>query len=381
MNWKGLFGAQMVEESLKRQICGRLKPGLLLSVAILVSVGCNNRDSGVDELPSAVPTVTMIAEIPTIPTFTPTAAPEIPSPTPTESPTSVPIPTLVANRAKTNVQANLRAGPGVIYQLIGVLAKDSSVVAVSRTTDRQWLKLDTGAWIFAELVDDVPSSLPVETDIPNPPPPTATPTSPPPTEVPATATPVPTNTPIPVLGDWSLPIHRNTSHLMPDGLEITVREVIYDDDERMQSYIERRAGQSCSGCLAIELQIINVEGNSKEYIVQEDFKLFNESPDREPFHQVRCEHAGSLRSMENQGGLRALVKGLSDGSERFICFEGVEKLSLGTRLAYSPVFLFEDPNTPTPTPQGSSVVYATEPVEREQEYRTGWSVYFTLLGI
>ena len=90
---------------------------------------------------------------------------------------------------------------------------------------------------------------------------------------------------------------------------------------------------------------------------------------------------GSLRSMDNQAGLRALVKGLSGGHERYICFEGVDSLSLRTRLVYSPVFLYEDPNTPTPTPQGSSVVYATEPVESEQEFRTGWSVYFTLLGI
>ena len=27
---------------------------------------------------------------------------------------------------------------------------------------------------------------------------------------------------------------------MPDGLEITLQEVIYHDDERMQTYIERR---------------------------------------------------------------------------------------------------------------------------------------------
>ena len=264
---------------------------------------------------------------------------------------------------------------------MGVLDKGTNVFPVSRTADRLWLKLETGIWIFSFLVDDVPTNLPLETNIPAPPPPPSTPTSPSPTEVAATATATPTNTPVPVLGDWALPIHRNESFLMPDGLELTIREVIYEDDERMQSYIERRGGQSCTGCLAIELQIVNVEGNSKEYIVQEDFKLFNDSPDTEPLHQVRCEHAGSLRSMENQGGLRALVKGLSDGSERFICFEGVDTLSLRTRLVYSPVFVYEDPNTPTPTPEGGSVVYATEPVEKEQEFRTGWSVYFTLFGI
>ena len=371
----------VAEKSLKRQFCNKLKTAFLLFVALLTLGACNNRDKSEDELPTAAPTATLIAEVTAIPTFTPTAVPEFPSPTPTEDPTSVPTNTPVPNQAKTNIRANLRAGPGVAYGLVGVLDKGTEVFPVSRTVDRLWLKLEAGIWIFSVLVDDIPTNLPLETNIPAPPPPPATPTSPSPTEVPATATPTPTNTPLPVLGDWALPIHRSESFLMPDGLEITIREVIYGDDERMQSYIERRGGQSCTGCLAIELQIVNKDGNSKEYIVQEDFKLFNVSPDTEPFHQVRCEHAGSLRSMENQGGLRVLVKGLSDGSERFICFEGVDTLTLRTRLVYSPVFLYADPNTPTPTPEGSSVVYATEPVEKEQEFRTGWSVYFTLFGI
>ena len=168
---------------------------------------------------------------------------------------------------------------------------------------------------------------------------------------------------------------------MPDGLEINLKEVIYEEDERMQTYIERRGGQSCTGCLVIEFHVFNREGNSREYIVQEDIELYNGSPESEPYEQVRCQHADGLRTMENQGSLRALVKGLSGGSERFVCFEGVESLSLNTRLVYSPVFLWEDPNTPTATPENSSVVYAAEPIEKEQPYRTGWSIYFTLLGI
>ena len=189
------------------------------------------------------------------------------------------------------MQANLRSGPGVVYSLAGLLEKGTEVVPVSRTADRLWLKLETGDWIFANLVEEAPTNLPVETNIPAPPPPDATPTSPPPTEVPTTATPTPTKTPVPVRGDWALPIHRNEKFLMPDGLEITVGAVIYGDDERMQSYIERRGGQSCTGCLAIEVHIINKDGNSKEYIAQEDFKLFNGSPDTEPYEQVRCQHA------------------------------------------------------------------------------------------
>ena len=381
MKWIGLLGALVEEGSLKRQIVNGMKVAFVLFIAFLFLGACNNRDNEETELPTEAPTVTPIAEALAIATFTPTVVPVIPSPTPTESPTSVPTLAPVPNRAKTNVQANLRAGPGVVYELVGFLAKGTEVVLVSRTANRLWLKLESGDWIFAYLVDDFPIDLPLEGNIPAPPPPAATATLPSPTEVPASPTPIPTSTPVPVAGDWSVPIHRNDPHLMRDGLEITIREVIYHDDERMQAYIERRGGQSCTGCLAIEIQIVNRDGNSKEYVTQEDFKLFNVGPDTEPYPQVRCQHAGGLRSMENPGGLRALVKGLSDGSERFLCFEGVERLSLDTRLAYTPVFLYEDPKTPTATPEGSSVVYATEPIEREQSYRTGWTMYFTLLGI
>ena len=327
------------------------------------------------------PTVTPILEVAAIETFTPTPPPATVEPTATGTSTPAPTETPVTSRARTNVQANLRGGPGVAYALVGLLAKGTEVVPVSRTADRLWLKLESGSWIFANLVDGAPADLPLETDIPAPPPPPATATSPAPTEVPATPTPTPTSSPVPVFGDWSLPVHRNESFLMPDGLEITLKLVIYEDDERMQSYIERRGGQSCEGCLAIELQILNKEGNSREYIVQEDFKLFTGGRNSEPYQQVRCKHAAGLRSMESQGSLRALVKGLIDGGERFVCFEGVGSVSLNTRLAYSPVFLWEDPNTPTPTPENSSVVYSAEPIETEQAFRTGWSVYFTLLGI
>ena len=164
----------------------------LLLFAVLGMAGCRSGNNAVDELPVSEPTVTPIVQVAEIPTFTPTAIPVVPEPPSTETPTLVPTSTPVANLAKTNVQANLRAGPGVTYQIVGVLNKGTSVVPVSRTADRQWLKLNTGAWIFADLVDDESSSLAVETNIPAPPPPTATPTSPPPTEVPATATPTPT---------------------------------------------------------------------------------------------------------------------------------------------------------------------------------------------
>ena len=227
-----------------------------LFLAVMVLVGCRDRNGGESVPSEPTPTVTPIlevAELAEVATFTPTPAPA--EPIATETPTLVPTFTPVINRAATNVQANLRAGPGVAYELVGFLEKGTEVAPVSRSVDRLWLKLEDGIWIFAYLVEDVPTNLPLETNIPVPPPPPATATSPAPTEVPATPTPTPTSTPVPVLGDWSLPVHRNESFLMPDGLEINLGEVIYEDNERMQTYIERRGGQSCTGCLAIKLQI------------------------------------------------------------------------------------------------------------------------------
>ncbi len=361
-------------------IKSRAKLVFLLLITVLLTGACGNRSNGGEEVDGLDPTVTPPVEIATIPTFTPTVAVVVSTATPTEAPTLTPTSTPVA-QGQINIQANLRSGPGVVYDIVGVAAKGSTVIPVSQTRDRLWLKLNTGAWIFAELVDDIPLGLPVETNILAPPLPTATPTPPPATDVPPTATLVPTATSVPVEGDWSVPIHRNVSFLMPDGLEIKVQHVIYGNDDRMQSYIERRGGQNCDGCLAIGIEIVNKDGNSKEYVAQEDFKLLERGPDGQSFQQVRCSHANGLRSMTNPGALRAYVKGLGGGFERFLCFEGVSEISLDLRMAYSPVFIYEDPNTPTPTPVGSSVVYATEPIEEEQQFRTGWSVYFLLLGI
>ena len=165
---------------------------------------------------------------------------------------------------------------------------------------------------------------------------------------------------------------------MRDGMEISVLEVIQGDDERMQAHIERRSSESCEGCLAIKIKIVNQDGNAKEYIVQEDFKLLSGSPEAKPFQQVGCGSSSGLHSQDNP---EAFVKGFNEGNERFLCFEDVPQVSLETRLVYSPVYIYEDLNTPTSTPEGSSVIYATEAKEKEQEYRIGWSVYFILFGL
>ena len=361
-------------------MCGVFRSGtvFLLLVATMVTGSCNRGGGEPEEQPTLEPTVTPLVLVEDVPTFTPTPIPPPPAPTevPTSNPTSTPVPEL----AHTRVHANLRAGPGVQYAVVGQLPADTNVQPISQTVDRLWFKLDSGAWIFADLVEDAPLGLPVEKDIPAPPSATATPTSVPPTAVPSTPTPKPTSTPVPVRGDWTVPIPRNESYLARDGLEFTVREVIYGNDVRMQSYIERRGGQNCDECLAIELEVVNEGGNPEEYLAQEDFKLLLDSPDGEQFQQVRCQHGGGLRSMVNPNSLGAIAQGFGH-EQKFVCFEGVPSDFLRLRLAYSPVFIYEDPHTPTPTPEGSSVVYATDPRERDQDFRTGWTVYFLLLGL
>ena len=319
-------------------------------------------------VPSPTTTLKLVAVVPTsiVPTFTPT--PVAPKPVPTKNLKRMSTPTPVLLQAHTNTGANLRAGPGVDYELVGVLAKNSEVQPVSLSADRLWLKLDTGTWIYAALVDDIPSGLPLEAYLPPPPPPAATP-------MPPTATPVPTV--VLVRGEWSLPVPRKVPFLMQDGLEIQITDVIHGDEDRMQFYIERRGGQSCEGCLAVKLEIVNRRGNNREYVVQEDFKLLKGSPEAAPYSQVECQNPNALRSKANPGSLRGLAKNIG-GDERVACFEGVTELSLDVRLAYSPVFLFNGHSTPTPTPAGS--LLSTHTKEQDQPYRTGWSVFFSLLG-
>ena len=307
----------------------------------------------------------------------------IPPNLPTVQPTPVrphQIPTRERNFPFANTVANLRDGPGIDFQIVGGLAVGERVNPVAIVPDGLWLKLSNGAWVYSQLIENIPLGLPVESNLPVPPLPSNNQNPSHATEEPVTGMPVTSDAPSQDRDDWSLPVERNVAFLMPDGLEVAVQDVIYEDQRRMQSYIERRAGQDCKGCLAIELEIANRSGNAKEYLAQEDFKLLKGSPNGETFQQVRCQHANGLRSMENPGNLTAIVKGLGL-YERSLCFVGLTEISMEIRLVYSPVFLYESPHTPTPTPDSSSLKRSTEPREIDQDFRTGWSVYFMLLGI
>ena len=58
--------------------------------------------------------------------------------------------------------ANLRAGPGVEFDRVDGVEQGQVLTIVAQDTGEAWLKLEDGSWIFANLVDNVPADLPVE---------------------------------------------------------------------------------------------------------------------------------------------------------------------------------------------------------------------------
>ena len=53
---------------------------------------------------------------------------------------------------KVTENANLRSGPGTTYAKIGSAAAGQAVQVVACNDGCTWYKLDSGSWIFAELV-------------------------------------------------------------------------------------------------------------------------------------------------------------------------------------------------------------------------------------
>ena len=68
--------------------------------------------------------------------------------------------------ATVNFAANLRGGPGTNYPVIGQQFEGYRVKPIVRTADEQWIKLAQGAWIHADLLNDVSLDLAVAQQIP-----------------------------------------------------------------------------------------------------------------------------------------------------------------------------------------------------------------------
>lgn len=182
--------------------CATLLFGLLI-VFSPVLAGCGSGSFDQPSEPTPLPPTPVVAEADAIPTFTPTpdAVPEPTdtpvSPQPTNTPvapdpTATPVPRPTATPEPppavpvTNTTSNLRRGPGTDFARAGQLPRGASVQPVARNSDGTWLLLDSGVWIWAQLVDHVPSDLPVVAVPPTPVPPTSTPVPQAPAAAPST---------------------------------------------------------------------------------------------------------------------------------------------------------------------------------------------------
>lgn len=112
----------------------------------------------VDAPPTVVPTP-VVEATPTEPGVailallpTPTPQPEIPTPVP---PPPAP--------ATASTAANLRGAPNLESEVVGGAAEGETLTIIGQSADGAWYQLQSGAWIFAQLVNNPPADIPVVT--------------------------------------------------------------------------------------------------------------------------------------------------------------------------------------------------------------------------
>jgi serine/threonine protein kinase len=184
-------------------------PPVALGATATPTVVVTQTPAGAD---TPLPAPTLKPSEPTMPASSATATKTVTS-TPTPTRTSTPTPTATVTPTATATEtftpsptptphavvigeqgANLRAGPGKVYDDVGGVAQGGMLTVLARTSDSSWLLVEHGdaqVWIFAGLVEVTPEVTVVPTVSSTPPPPTPTPTHTPT----ATYTPTPTNTP------------------------------------------------------------------------------------------------------------------------------------------------------------------------------------------
>lgn len=100
--------------------------------------------------PTATPTRHPTATFTATPTTTRTAVPTTtPTRRPTLTPTATPPPPV---RAIVLAGANLRSGPGTDFDKIGVASAGEVLTVAGYNENKEWVRLSSGDWIFAELV-------------------------------------------------------------------------------------------------------------------------------------------------------------------------------------------------------------------------------------
>lgn len=114
------------------------------------------------QLPAATLVVSPLQSLlPPTPTRTPrptATATLTPTATATITPTAEPI------QSNVNITANLRAGPGTTFEILGQATPGQRVRVVAVTADGLFYLLDTGQWIATALVDNAPANPPLATD-------------------------------------------------------------------------------------------------------------------------------------------------------------------------------------------------------------------------
>ncbi len=85
---------------------------------------------------------------------TPTPLPPTPTPTPTATPT---LPPFTPANVTATTNANLRAGPGTTFDIVGNTAVGQVLVITARDATGGWLRIDSGNWIAVQLVNGLPA--------------------------------------------------------------------------------------------------------------------------------------------------------------------------------------------------------------------------------
>ena len=334
----------------------------------------------------AVPTFTATPELP------PTPVPEPPTdtPVPPEPEPNTPVPAgAEAIRISVAIESNVRAGPGTSYAIVGTLKAGDQAEAIAITGDGLWLQLAEGRWLFRQLAQGDVAHLPLAQNIPTAPTPRPTPTF---TPLPDTPTPTPTSTPTPTptprLGDAGKAVLAGTPFTAPDGMRLRIKSVRSHDNPDIAKYIAVPAGGSCRGCLVVEIELRNDDGNQKEYVMLDDFALWTNQPalgGEVAVAPVVCD-AAPVRSFnlspDQDGTVRPKpIARKQEGATRVLCFKGIadspETLRRYYLLAYSHEY-FHISTEPTPTPNDSDIIQSREPAESEQAVRRGWTIFFDL---
>lgn len=97
----------------------------------------------------------------TLPTPTPRAEGAAPEAVPTPLPSPTPVPAPPAQPAIVGTAANLRGAPGLDAPVVGAANVGQEIRITGQSADGLWFQLEGGAWIFAQLVQNPPTNVPV----------------------------------------------------------------------------------------------------------------------------------------------------------------------------------------------------------------------------